>query len=90
MGIKDGVEISVQRTLRIVGIGDKYGTSSPLKLGIANDRPNSLIGRFVRSDNDEEDTRTDAFHSYYSTLKSNPLRPGLKRIKVNRSRYFLP
>lgn len=66
MGIKDGVEISVQRALGIVRIGDKYGTPSPLKLGIANDRLNSLIERFVLSDNDEEDTRTDAFHSCYS------------------------
>lgn len=74
VGIKDGVEISVQRALGIVRIGDKYGTHSPLKLGIANDRLNSLIERFILSDKDEEDTRTDAFHSCYSTLKSNPLR----------------
>lgn len=59
------MEISVQRTLRVVGIGDKYGTSSPLD--IAYDRAKSLIGRFVCFDNDEEDIRTDAFHSDYST-----------------------
>lgn len=55
------MEISVQRTLRVVGIGDKYETSLPLD--IANDRAKSLTGRIVCFDNDEENIRTDAFHS---------------------------
>lgn len=61
--VKGGVETSVHMTLRVIGIGDDYGTSSPSEIKYRNTDQNPLLGPLYTQLNDEVDfSRTHAFH----------------------------
>lgn len=61
--IKGGVEISVHKTIRVVEVGDKYGTSSLLELNYRNADRKPLLGPLYTQHNDEVVLpRTHAFH----------------------------
>ena len=60
---KGGVETSVHMTLRVIGVGDNYGTSSPSELDYRNTDQEPLLGPLYTQHNDEVDlSRTLAFH----------------------------